>query len=258
MKKMLLLGCVAALAFGSAGAGERGEKALPKMGSPEFAQLREVLAALKLTDAQMAKTYESGVKHEKLLADELEKARKAVREKLVAEIRTVLTDEQKARFDLVMAAMKKRDDAVDAADREFAAKLKDLRMLDLRGPRTEKEFVAKYFERTEELRAKFKAIKTKCEQARNASISLLPPPADDKDSKKSWADSKDRLEHASEAQILEEARNSLTQDQRLALAQAVDALKQWVRTLQIAKDTCAKEVEPPPPPKKNDQRGKKP
>lgn len=252
MKKMLLFGCVAALAAGVASGGERGGKApLPKAGPAEFSQAREALANVKLSNEQTAKTFELGVTYEKVLADELDKTRNAVREKLIAEVRTLLTGEQKARFDLVMAGLKKRDDATDAADREFAAKLKELRMLDLRGPRGEKDLIQKYFERTDDLRARFKAIKTKCEQSRDTSIALLPPPAtDDKNARKSWNDAKDKLEKAAEAQMLEEARNSLTQDQRLALAQAVDALKQWARAVQIAKDVFAKDVEPPPPPPK--------
>jgi len=246
MKRMLRVFPIAILACAAAVAGERpGGRPLPlpKDSPPEFSSLQETLSDLKLSDDELAGIRELGPKFETMLAEEVRKAKAAVKEKLAQEIRAAISDEHKARFDLVLAAVQKRDAATSAADKQFAEALRPLGLIDLRNVRAERDLVTRLFEKTDEGKAKAKAVKAKYERICNDNVAQLPlPDPNDRNSKASYEASKVRFQHAADAQAIEELRMMLTEEQRTALAKATEAFRVWAQAAQAAKDEYQKTV----------------
>ncbi|HUU68684.1 MAG TPA: hypothetical protein VM186_04125 [Planctomycetota bacterium] len=237
-------------------AGERPGRQLPlpKDSPPEFSSLQETLADLKLSDEELDAIRELGPKYETALAEEVRKAKAAVKDKLTQEIRSALSDDHKARFDLVLAALEKRNAATTAADKPFADALRQLGMIELRGVRAERDLIVRLIEKTDEGKARVRATKAKYEKIRNDNVAQLPlPDPDDRNSKASYEESKARFQHAADAQALEELRMTLTDEQRAALSKATEAFRAWAQTIQAAKDEYQKAVQPQAPPKQKNQ-----
>ncbi|HUW31337.1 MAG TPA: hypothetical protein VM223_06960 [Planctomycetota bacterium] len=237
-------------------AGERPGRQLPlpKDSPPEFSSLQETLIDLKLSDEELAGIRELGPKYETMLAEEVTKAKAAVRDKLTQEIRSALSDDHKAQFDLVLAAVEKRDAATTAADRQLADALRPLGLTELKGVRAERDLIVRLIEKTDEGKAGVRAIKAKYEKIRNDNVAQLPlPDPDDRNSKASYDESKARFQHAADAQALEELRMTLTEEARAALSKATEAFREWARATQTAKDEYQKAVQPQAPQKQKNQ-----
>lgn len=256
MKNVLLFACIACVCFGVAFGGERpgaGERkpvgggqrpaAYSRDLGPEFATLLNVLAGMRLSDEELNQTQPVTERYRTVLADELEKTRLAVRDKLIEEVRTVLTEDHKVQFDIVVASMRTYEAAAAAATKQFNAKLDELGLSDLKGCQTERDMIMRMLASIEDSRAKMKALYTKFEQAKNESIGKLPPPdANNKEAGRAYYEEKAKLEKAAEAQATEEARTMLTADRQALLNKAVDAQKQWAAAVQAARDTYTGEV----------------
>jgi len=248
MKRILMV--IAVIVFGCAAAiaGERPAGRplpLPKDSPPEFLSLQETLIDLKLSEEELAGIRELGPKFETMLAEEVRKAKAAVKEKLTQEIRAALSEEHKARFDLVLAAVQKRDAATSAADKQFADALRPLGMIELRTVRAERDLVTRLLETTNDGKAKVKAVKAKYDKLSRDNVAQLPlPDPNDRNSKASYEQSKLRFQQAADSQAIEELRMMLTEDQRAALAKATDAFRTWAQAVQAAKDEYQKTVTP--------------
>jgi len=246
MRTMALLASCAVLGIGVAFGGERAEKpaAFPRDVPPEFAPLREALASLKLTDQEIDKARPLAEKYRGVLSEEIEKAKNEVVAKLLADVRASLSDEHRGQFDTVLAATRKRDAAIAAADAQYAAALKDLRMLEFRGARAEKDIILRICESNNDLREKYKALRARIEKAKNDGIAQLPlPDPNSRNAKQAYNDAKDKMEKSAESQFLTETRDLLSEDQKVSLAKLVDALNQWGVAVQIAKDACKAEMD---------------
>jgi len=189
--------------------------AFPRELGPEFAMLRDTLAGLRLSDEELNQTQPLTERYQTILADEIGKTKLAVRDKLIEEIRGVLTEDHKVQLGIVVAAMRIYETALTAATKEFNAKLDELGLSDLKGCQTERDMTLRMFARTDDARGKLKTLYGKFEQSRNDAIAKLPPPdPNNKKAGRGYYEERAKLEKAAEAQLLEEVRAALTAEQQ--------------------------------------------
>jgi len=243
MNKLMLVLCVAALgtAFGGQAPAKPGQKApQPKTMPADFPAMKAALSMLDLSDAENAKALELGQKYEEQLAVELAKARAAVNERLLADVREAVSGEHRKQLDALLAAMGRRDEAVGKANEKFGAKVKETGLDDLRVVpgqiKNEQQLIERFLTGDPELRQKMQDAKAKSNKSKNASLAALAAPnvGNDKAALKVQAEAKDKIIKEAETQYLSEIRNLLTEAQRNALGQVMTAQREWQQAVDAA------------------------
>jgi len=252
MRKLVLLICVlsSCAAFGGEAPGKQDRKAAdrPNTLPAEFFTLRAALGLLRLSEAEQVKAGELGLKYDKQLADELARARTAVNERLLAELREGVTPEHKTQLDGVLAAMKKRDESVKLADEKLEAVLKDLAPGDMRVSRgqvrNEQQLLEKLVSGQPGLREKIAEAKAKSEKSKADAAVALTAPIDpsDRTAVKVHREAKEKIEQEAHTQYLSDLRNLLTEEQRAALGKALAAQKLWQEAAEKADQVYKEEV----------------
>lgn len=251
MKNVFLSACVACLCASVAFSGERGRDAaggrksasLARDAGPKFTMLNDLLSAMDLSTNESNEVLPLNDRSQLELADEVERAKTAVRDRLIEGVRNVLSDEHKVQLDILVASLRKYEAAVNAATKQFNAKLDELGLSDLRGCRTEQDLIQAMLGKTDDGRGRLKVLWTKLEQAKSEALAKMPlPDRSNKEAARAYYEEKAKLEKAAESQALDEARGMLTDKQRASFDSAVEAQRKWAAAVQVALDAYHKEV----------------
>jgi len=242
MMKLLFLIClmVPCVTIAFAAEAEKPGVAEAKSTAEQLSTLKSALAMLKLGPQERAQAADLAQNHAKQLDEQIDKLKAAMKAKLIADTRNALSDEHRAQLDGLLNAMKRRDDTIAIANRQFEARLKDIGLGGLKlgktGVRDEGQLIERICIASKDVRERFMAIKKQYQQERNDGIAkLAAPDPKDKAARKTYQEQKDKLEADADAKTLQEARALLTDQQKAAIAQAMDAQRKWVQIVDAAK-----------------------
>lgn len=236
MLRNVLCICLVTLGTGLALAADKGDKA-----KSDLNDLRTAINSLQLTAQEKTQTSDLRENYDKQLDAAVERLKAAMAEKLVNDLRAALTEEHRQQLDSMLQAIKRRDAAIAAADKQLddalaAVKLGDLKLA--KGSiRSEQQLIEKVCMSDKNLREKYAAVKAKYNKEESDAVAkLAAPDPTDKAAVKVNQDAKKKIRDNAEALILQEARALLNDDQRAAIAHVGQAIKNHEAAVKAAKD----------------------
>ena len=242
MKTLLVFICAAVLCVGMAVAAEAEKPgaAEARSAAEQLRALKSALSMLKLGPQERTQAADIAQSCDKKLDQQIETLKATMKDKQIAETRAALSDEHRMQLDGLLNAVRRRDETIAIADQQFEAKLQDIGLGDLHlgktGIRDEGQLIERICISDKTIREKFMAIRDKYDKERNDNVAKLAA-ADPKDkaARKAYLEQKDKFTKAADAQILQEARALLSDQQRAAVSQAMDAQRRWVQIVDAAK-----------------------
>jgi len=242
MKTLLVFICAMVVCGGMAVAAdvERPGASQARSTVEQLRALKSALSMLKLGPQEKTQTADIAESCDRKLDQQIETLKAAMKDKQIAETRAALSDEHRMQLDGLLNAMRRRDETIAIADQQFEARLQDIGLGDLHlgktGIRDEGQLIERICISDKTIREKFMAIREKYTKERNDAITkFAPPDPKDQTARKVYMEQKDKLVKAADAHILQEARALLSDKQRAAISQAMDAQRRWVQIVDAAK-----------------------
>jgi len=206
----------------------------------QLSALKSALAMLKLSAQERTQAADLAQSCDKQLDEQIERLKAAMKNKLIADTRGLLSEDHQRQFDGLLNAMQRRDETIDIATQQFEARLDEIGLGDLNlgktGVRDEGQLIDRVCATDRNLREKYMVIKKKYQQARaDGAGKLAAPDPKDKVARKAYQEQKEKLQAEADARLHEEARALLGDQQRAAIAQAMDAQRRWEQIVDAAK-----------------------